>query len=99
MEKEGIHYCDRCDLVIPDYVECAGGKGFVSPMSDQLPGSAKLSEVMGYKGLEGVPTQVCIHCYCDDFKLAYPGAESPLQEKADFIKEDPARAKRLGSVL
>jgi hypothetical protein len=99
MIKEDRHYCDRCKDPIPSYPECAGGVGFVSPMSDQLPGSATLAQVEGHKAIQGIPTNVCIHCYVDDFEQAYPGAVSPLREKADFIKEDPDRAKRLGLVL
>lgn len=90
--------CRGCGIEIPSYPECQGGLGFVSPLSDEAPGSLKEAMVEGHRAFGSVEKQVCMSCYCDDFEKAYPGVECHLREKADFIKADPDLARRLGLI-
>lgn len=95
--NEGI--CSDCEQRIPLYLANPGGVGYISPLSDELPGSIKQAMLLGEKAFEAIPRPVCMACYCKAWDEAYPGIPCHLQEQSDFIHADLGRAYRLGLVL
>ena len=91
--------CSDCEKPIPLYMVNPGGVGYVSPLSDQLPGSIKEAMLLGTKAWEAIPRQVCMACYCLAWNELYPDNPCPLQEQSDFIHADLDRAFRLGLVM
>src|SRR5260370_3589124 len=96
--NDGI--CSDCERPIPAYLVNPGGVGYVSPLSDELPGSIKQAMLEGVKAWEAIARPVCMECYCKAWNEAYPNEKRPcpLQEQSDFIHEDLARAFRLGLI-
>jgi hypothetical protein len=89
--------CADCGKPIPYYPECIGGRGFVSPLSDELPGSIAEAFVDGQRGVMGIERPVCMLCYCTAWEKKNEG-KCEMREKAEFIHADLARAEKFGLV-
>lgn len=59
--------CSDCKQPIPDYPDCHGGTGYVSPLSDD----AKITQSGGLRALEGLESPVCRPCYRVAFTKKY----------------------------
>jgi hypothetical protein len=89
--------CADCGIDLPYYPECAGGRGFVSPLSDELPGSLKEAFVDGQRGIQGIERPVCMKCFVIAWEQKNGGV-SPMREKAEFIHADLPRAEKFGLI-
>lgn len=88
-------FCSDCGQPLQHYsFNPGGGGGYVSPESDDLPGSIKEALVLGYRAIEAIPRIICGACYVLAWKRKYPGQVWPEQEKMDFVHADLDRAFR-----
>lgn len=90
-------FCSDCGRPLQHYAfNPGGGGGYVSPESDDLPGSIKEVMLEGRKAYEAIPRIICGACYGKAFERKNPGNVWPEQEKIDLVYADLDRASRIG---